>query len=43
MVVAVEPKFTFPGIGVVGLENTWRIGAEGPEKISLTDDRHAIL
>jgi Xaa-Pro dipeptidase len=43
MVVAIEPKFTFPGLGVVGLENTWHITAAKAEKISITDDRHVIL
>jgi len=37
-VVAVEPKFVFPGIGVVGIENTWVVGKEGARKISLTPD-----
>ncbi|MCF2945927.1 M24 family metallopeptidase [Paenibacillus tarimensis] len=30
MVIAVEPKFTFPGVGVVGIENTYVIQEEGP-------------
>lgn len=42
-VVAVEPKFTFPGAGVVGLENTWQVTKNGPVKISLTADEHVIL
>ncbi|MCL5981211.1 MAG: Xaa-Pro peptidase family protein [Firmicutes bacterium] len=37
-VVAVEPKFVFPGIGVVGIENTWVVRKEGARKISLTPD-----
>lgn len=43
MVVAVEPKFTFPGLGVVGLENTWQITSTGAVKISLTPDAHVIV
>lgn len=37
-VVAVEPKFIFPGLGVVGVENTWLVTKDGPWKISLTPD-----
>lgn len=36
MVIAVEPKFTFPGRGVVGLENTYVITQTGIEVISLS-------
>lgn len=42
-VVAIEPKFTFPGLGVVGTENTWHITANGAVKISLTPDNHVII
>ncbi|MDW7651138.1 MAG: Xaa-Pro peptidase family protein [Bacillota bacterium] len=42
-VVAVEPKFTFPGLGVVGIENTWHVTENGVVKISLTPDSHVIL
>ena len=31
-VVACEPKLVFPGRGVVGVENTWRVTAAGLEK-----------
>jgi len=30
MVFAVEPKIALPGLGMVGTENTYRIGPEGP-------------
>ncbi|WP_325176622.1 M24 family metallopeptidase [Paenibacillus alkalitolerans] len=36
MVVAVEPKFTFPGRGVVGIENTYVITDDGFEKLTLS-------
>lgn len=36
MVIAVEPKFTFPGRGVVGIENTYAITESGFEKLTLT-------
>jgi Xaa-Pro aminopeptidase len=42
-VVAVEPKFTFPELGVVGIENTWHITNSGVHKISITPDKHIIL
>jgi len=29
MTIAVEPKFTFPGLGVVGIENTYLIAEDG--------------
>jgi Xaa-Pro aminopeptidase len=43
MVVAVEPKFTFPDVGVVGIENTWHILKNGTRKISLTPDDHITV
>jgi len=41
MVIAVEPKFTFPGQGVVGIENTYVITETGFEK--LTVSREGVL
>ncbi|MCL4462384.1 MAG: Xaa-Pro peptidase family protein [Firmicutes bacterium] len=43
MVVAVEPKFTFPNKGVVGIENTWQVLKDGPRKICITADTHVVL
>lgn len=38
-VVALEPKFSFPGEGVVGIENTFLVTSAGGEKITdLSDD-----
>ncbi|WP_042227564.1 M24 family metallopeptidase [Paenibacillus popilliae] len=34
MVIAIEPKFTFPGRGVVGIENTYLITDDGFEKLT---------
>lgn len=42
-VIAVEPKFTVPGLGVVGIENTWLIREGEPLKISITADDHVIV
>jgi Xaa-Pro aminopeptidase len=37
-VVACEPKLVFPGRGVVGVENTWRVTAGGLEKLTVSSD-----
>jgi len=34
MVIAIEPKFTFPGRGVVGIENSYLITESGFEKLT---------
>ncbi len=37
--VAIEPKFVFPGKGVVGIENTYAVTGSGCERLTpLTDD-----
>jgi Xaa-Pro aminopeptidase len=36
MVIAVEPKFTFPGRGVVGIENSYVITEDGWERLTLS-------
>ncbi len=43
MVYALEPKFLFPGQGMVGLENTYKVEREGSVKISRTADERVIL
>jgi len=44
MVVAIEPKFVFPGIGSVGIEDTSVVeGAEGARYISLTARNPIII
>lgn len=42
-VLAVEPKFVFPGLGVAGVENTYLVTASGLEKLTLTPDEMQIL
>jgi Xaa-Pro aminopeptidase len=38
-VVAIEPKFVFPGVGAVGIENTWAVADGGGERLTaLADD-----
>ena len=39
MVIAVEPKFTFPGKGVVGIENTYLITDSGCRPLTLSPER----
>lgn len=39
MAFAYEPKFVFPGIGAVGVENTFIVTCEGALKITLCDER----
>ncbi|WP_442604372.1 M24 family metallopeptidase [Paenibacillus sp. KN14-4R] len=38
MVIAIEPKFTFPGRGVVGIEDSYLITEDGFEKLSISRD-----
>jgi Xaa-Pro aminopeptidase len=38
MTLAIEPKFLFPKIGAVGVENTWASRTKEPEKITDFDD-----
>jgi Xaa-Pro dipeptidase len=37
-VIACEPKLVFPGRGVVGIENTWRVTDGGLEKLTISPD-----
>ena len=43
MVVAIEPKFIFPGKGLAGIENSYLITADGPEKLTLFDDQIQVV
>lgn len=36
MVIAIEPKFTFPGRGVVGIENSYAVTDTGFEKLTVS-------
>ncbi len=38
MTIAIEPKFLFPKVGAVGVENTWVSAREKPEKITDLED-----
>ena len=37
MVIALEPKFVFPGKGVIGLEDDYLVTPDGLERLTLTD------
>jgi Xaa-Pro aminopeptidase len=41
--IAVEPKFVFPGRGVVGIENTFAVSAEGGVKLTDSPDDLVVL
>jgi Xaa-Pro aminopeptidase len=41
--VAIEPKFIFSGVGVVGIENTWLVTATGAEKLTCLADDLVVL
>ncbi|MBN2909123.1 aminopeptidase P family protein [Polycladomyces sp. WAk] len=38
MVIAVEPKFTFPGRGVIGIENTYVVTADGLKSLTTASE-----
>ncbi|MBW4055384.1 MAG: aminopeptidase P family protein [Proteobacteria bacterium] len=41
--IAIEPKFVFPGKGVIGIENTFAVSNTGGEKITDIDDGIVFL
>lgn len=43
MTFAFEPKAVFAGLGAVGIENTFRVGAEGLKHITFSDEEMCIL
>lgn len=43
MVFALEPKFIFPGRGMIGLENSWCVTDRLPEKLSPIPDELVIV
>ncbi|MFH1625388.1 MAG: Xaa-Pro peptidase family protein [Pseudomonadota bacterium] len=43
MTVAVEPKLIFPGLGAVGIENTWLIKRDDPEPLTVMDGALCII
>lgn len=43
MVFAFEPKAVYAGLGAVGIENTFRLTADGPRHITFSDQQLVIL
>ena len=43
MVIAIEPKFSLPGIGAVGIENCFAVTKEGVERLTLSPDDIQIV
>jgi len=43
MIIALEPKFVFPGIGAAGIENTYRVGKDGLERLTSSPEEIVIL
>ena len=37
MVIALEPKFIFPGVGIVGLEDDYLVTRSGLQRLTVTD------
>lgn len=38
MTFAFEPKAVFPGLGAVGVENSWRVAEDGIKRLTYTDE-----
>lgn len=43
MVFALEPKFVFPKLGTVGIENTFVVQEDGLDRITITDDNLKVI
>jgi Xaa-Pro aminopeptidase len=43
MAFALEPKFVLPGIGAVGIENTYIVHESGLEKVTLFEEALVCL
>ena len=43
MTIALEPKFVFPGVGAVGVENTYLVTDAGLEKLTACDESLVAL
>ncbi len=42
-VIAVEPKFFFPGVGAVGVENTYVVREDGAENLTVTPEDLTVV
>jgi Xaa-Pro dipeptidase len=43
MVFALEPKFVLPGLGAIGIENTWVVTEDGVERLTLAPEELVIV
>jgi Xaa-Pro dipeptidase len=43
MVFALEPKFVLPGLGAIGIENTWVVTGDGVERLTLASQELVIV
>lgn len=43
MTFAFEPKAVFPGLGAVGIENTYRLGEDGPKPLTFSSEELVVL
>ena len=43
MVFALEPKFVFPGEGIVGIEDTFKVGPDGLEQITCFSNELQVI
>jgi Xaa-Pro dipeptidase len=43
MVFALEPKFVLPGLGAIGIENTWVVTGEGVERLTLAPEGLVVV
>jgi Xaa-Pro aminopeptidase len=43
MVFALEPKFVLPGVGAVGIENTWVVTGDGVERLTHAPDIFTVV
>ena len=43
MVMAIEPKFVFPGEGLAGIENTYLVTGDGLERLTVFDDAIQVV
>jgi Xaa-Pro dipeptidase len=43
MVFALEPKFVLPGLGAIGIENTWLVTVGAPEVLTPAPEHIRIV
>jgi Xaa-Pro dipeptidase len=43
MVFAFEPKVVYPGVGAVGVENTFWVSADGLKHLTMADEELVVL